>query len=85
MEIRGLDANIDDPCAVKLPAIDEEEMRDRGPSGHWDLKQCVLSLYPLIDRQIKEHPRTKVWRRLREITETIDHIQRNWFAYGKHA
>lgn len=56
--------------------------KKRPHSGHSDLYWMVRRLYAIVHREQKAHPRTKVWKDLEEITETIDEIQRKWAGRG---
>ena len=46
--------------------------------GHYDLYLVVRRLAAIVDRERAGHPRTKVWKDLEEISQTIDAIQRDW-------
>jgi hypothetical protein len=39
----------------------------------------VRRLEAIIHRERAAHPRTKVWKDLERITQTIDEIQKDWF------
>jgi hypothetical protein len=48
-------------------------------SGHYDLYLIVRRLEAIVGKQRVDHPRTKVWKDLEEITQAIDEIQKDWF------
>jgi type VI protein secretion system component VasF len=47
--------------------------------SHNDLYLAVRRLEAIIHRERAAHPRTKVWKDLERITQTIDEIQKDWF------
>jgi regulator of sigma D len=49
------------------------------PSGHHALYMRVIRLENIVGRERHDHPRTKVWKDLEEITQEIRDIQQNWF------
>jgi hypothetical protein len=53
--------------------------RDAASKSHNDLYLAVRRLEAIIHRERAAHPRTKVWKDLEQITQTIGEIQKDWF------
>jgi hypothetical protein len=64
-------------CTISSPMA--KKQKTEPVRGHHGLYIQVRRLYAIVNDELHAHPRTKVWKDLKRITDEIHEIQQDWF------